>query len=357
VDGRKAETDAKGLVTEIYATLDRGRTDSLFSLLSDPLVVFGPRRTDAMLTRSDALIALGKVITPKDPKDPKDSKDLKGAKGAKGPKGAKGAKGKQQARVRSGGLEVVVSEGGHSAWMFDVIQVDGQLLAATAVLSNTDDLWSVTAAAIAATPTEKQAKAEAARDAIVPPGATAVAKIGPSTDAVIEKFKRGLVEQQVWGDDLEGQSDAMVIGPTAGEVARGKTAVKHQWDARMKANVREATSGAIAAAMTADGQLVWISVPVTRVADAEEPMPLRIFAVYEKDGVGWKMIALHEALAFDEPGSGTAWKKILPLAPAPAPAEPAKVEPTDQKPADTVTARKKPKSKRKSPKPKPPSDE
>jgi len=354
VDGRKAETDAKGLVTEIYATLDRGKTDSLFSLLSDPIVVFGPRRTDAMLTRSDALMALGKVITPKDPKPPSDPKPSKKTKGAKG---SKATPAKQPELVRSGGLQVIVSEGGHSAWAFDVIQVEGQQLAAIAVLSNTDDLWSVTAAAIAATPPDKQVKAEAARDAIVPPGANTVAKIGPSTDAAIEKFKRGLLEQQVWGDDLESQSDAIVAGPTAGEVARGKTAIKRQWTARMKANVREATSGAVAAAMTADGRLVWISVPVTRVADAEEPMPLRIFAVYEKDGAGWKMIALHEALALDEPGSGTAWKKILPPAPAPPPPEPAKVEPTDPKPADTVTAKKKPKSKRKAPKPKPPDGE
>jgi ketosteroid isomerase-like protein len=283
-------------------------------------VVFGPRRTDAMLTRADALVALGKVLDPKAPKV------------------------KKHAQLRSGGLEVVASEGGHSAWVFDVINVDGQLLAATAVLSNTDDIWAVTAAAIAETPTGKQVKAEAARDAIVPPGAIAAGKIGPSADAAVDKFKQGLAEPQAWGDELMSRSDAVVAGPTAGDVARGKAAIKRRWTARMKANVREATSGEITAAMTADGQLVWISAPVTRVADGEDPMPLRIFAVYEKDGAGWKMIALHEAVAFDEPGSGAAWKKIVPAAP-PSP-EPPKVEPTEQKP-DAATAKKKPGSKKK----------
>ena len=277
-----------------------------------------------MATRSDALVALGKVIEPKAPKAPK---------------------AKQHALLHSGGLEVVASEGGHSAWVFDVINVDGQPLAATAVLSNTDDIWAVTAAALAATPTGKQVKAEAAKDAIVPPGALAAAKIDPNADAAVDKFKKGLLEQQVWGDDLASRSDAIAVGPIAGDVARGKTAIKRQWKARMKSNVREATSGELSAAMTADGQLVWISVPVTRVADHEEPMPLRIFAVYEKDGAGWKMIALHEALAFDEPGSGTPFKKILP--PAPAPPEPAKVEPTDKKPDGTATAKKKPGSNKK----------
>lgn len=343
VDGRKAERDAKGLVAEIYETIDHGKTDSMFSLLTDSLVVFGPRRTDAMQSRADALVALGKVIDSKAPKPD-----------------SKAPKGKKHQSLRSGGLEVVTSEGGHSAWAFDVIQVDGQPLAVMAILSNTDDLWAVTAAAIAATPTGKQVKAEAAKDAIVPPGATAAAKIGPGTDAAIEKFKKGLVDQEEWGDDLEFRTDAIVVGPTAGEVARGKVAIKRQWKARMKSNVREATSGEIAAAMTADGQLVWLSVPVTRVADGEEPMPLRVFAVYEKDGAGWKMIALHEALAIDEPGSGAAWKKILPPAPAPSPppAEPPKAEPTDKKPDDAAptTTKKKSKSKKKPKKAKPAGD-
>jgi ketosteroid isomerase-like protein len=320
LDGRKAERDARGVVTEIYQTIGRGKTDSLFSLLTDPVVVFGPRRMDAAASRSDALVALGKVIDPK---------------------------AKKHAQVRSGGLAVVASEGGHSAWAFDVVHLDGQPLAVTAVLSNIDDLWAVTAAAIAATPTGRQVRSEAARDAIVPPGATAAARIDPGAGAAVEKFKQGLLDQHSWGDDLSSRTDAIVVGPTAGQVARGKAAIKRQWKARLASNVREATSGQIAAARTADGQLVWISVPVTRVADGEDPLPLRIFAVYEKDGPGWRLIALHEALAFDEPGSGAAFKKILPPAPAP---------PAADKPPDDTTAVKKKARKKKAPKP-PPKDD
>jgi ketosteroid isomerase-like protein len=331
VDGRKAERDAKGLVTEIYQTIGRGKTDSLFSLLTDPLVVFGPRRMDATASRSDALVALGKVVDPK---------------------------AKKHAQLRSGGLAIVASEGGHSAWAFDVVNLDGQSLAVTAILSNTDDIWAVTAAAIAATPTGRQVKSEAARDAIVPPGATAAARIAPGAEAAVEKFRKGLLDQQSWGDDLATRTDAIVVGPTAGEVARGKTAIKRQWKARMKSNVREAASGELAAARTADGQLVWISVPVTRVADDETPLPLRIFAVYEKDGPGWRLIALHEAVAVDEPGSGAAFKKILP--PAPAPPEPPKLaadKPAADKAADDKTPVKKKKSRKSKKPPKPPPDD
>src|SRR5262245_19698144 len=58
VDELKAEKDAKGLVSEITQSLGHANTDGLMALLAEPLVVFGPRRTDALATRSDALVAL-----------------------------------------------------------------------------------------------------------------------------------------------------------------------------------------------------------------------------------------------------------------------------------------------------------
>jgi hypothetical protein len=320
VDERTAQKDAKGVVAEIYQTLGRGKTDSLFSLLSDQLVVFGPRRTDATANRSDALVALNAIVD------------------------AKGPRNKQRAQLRSGGVSVAVSQGGHSAWAFDVLTIDGQPLAVTAVLSNTDELWSVTAASLAETPTARQAKVEAARDAIVPTGATAVAKADPGAGAVIDKLKKGLLDQQSWGDDLASQSDGIVAGPTLGQVARGKQAIKRLWAMRVKSNLREAASGEPTAAITADGQLAWVSMPVTRVADGEDPMPLRIFAIYEKAGAAWNMIVLHEALAVAEPGSGAAWKKVVP--PPPAKPEP-EAKPTETaaakpaKPAKKVTTKKK----------------
>lgn len=278
--------------------------------------MFGPRRSDATATRADALIALGKIVDPK---------------------------AKKHAALRSGGLAVVVSQGGRSAWAFDLVNFDGRLVAATAVLTNTGDLWAVNAAVLGAVPTSKQVKAESARDAIVPPGAVATAKIAPAAAAVVEQWKRGLVDPQVWGDDLAGQTDAVFAGPAAGQIARGKQAIKQLWKARLKANVREAISGDVSAQVTPDGQIAWLSAPITRVADGEDPLPLRSFAVYEKDGAVWKMIALHEALAIDEPGSGAAFKKILP--PAPAAPEPPRAQPADPK-SDTTTAKAKTKKKR-----------
>ena len=326
VDARTAEKDAKGLVVEIFETIDRGSIDSMFSLLADPLTVLGPRRADAMATRSDALVALGKVIDPRSKKPP---------------------------QLRSTALAVAVSPGGRSAWAFDVVHFEGHTIAVTAILSNASDLWSVTTAALALVPGAARAKAESARDAIVPPGAAARGTVDPAAAGVIADWKKGLLDQDSWGIELMSQSDAIYAGPTAGQVAHGKQAIKQLWKARTKANVREAVSGGITAAITPDGQLAWLSAPVTRVADGEDPLPLRSFAVYEKDGAAWRLILLHEGLAIDAPGSGTAYKKIVPPAPALPRAEPAR--PDDPKPSDTATAKAKPAKKKKS-KPKPKTD-
>src|SRR5262249_12847899 len=141
--------------------------------------------------------------------------------------------------------------------------------------------------------------------------------------------------------DWMAPSDAILAGPSAGQVARGKHAIQQMWKMRTKAGVREATSGELTAQVTPDGQLAWLSAPVTRVADGEDPLPLRIFAVYEREGAAWKLIVLHEAVAIDTPGSGTAFKKIVP----PPKAEPAK---PDDKPAEGSKAKAK---KKKRPKP------
>src|SRR6185436_18427114 len=120
IDEKTAEKDAGGTLQEIYSWISKGKTDNLFSLLNDPLLVFGPRLGDATATRSDALVSLGKVID------------------------------KSQS-VKSSSMEVVASPGGRSAWAFDLVDVEGKSLAVMAVLRNDDDIWSLSAAATAET--------------------------------------------------------------------------------------------------------------------------------------------------------------------------------------------------------------
>ncbi len=288
IDKATAESDAKGLVDEVYSNLGRGKADNLIPLLAPPLVVFGPRKLDVAGNRADALVALGKVIDPK-----------------------------KAAQVISGSLAVMSGAGGRSAWAVDVIQVDGMPMAFTAVMSSNDDLWLLDAAAIARVPTKATLKAELKKESVVPPGMASGPKSDPRAAGAVDRFQKGLANQTQWGADLESRTMPVMIGPTTGEVARGKKDVKAMWGKRMKANVREIAVGDIVSAVTPDGQLAWVTAPITRAADDEEVTPLRVFAIYELSGGAWKLTALHESLAIAEPGAGAAFKKVAPPPPPP----------------------------------------
>ena len=306
VDERKAEKGAKDLVGEIYESIGHGDTDGLMSLLADPLIVFGPRRNDAMGTRADALVALKAQID---------------------------ARTKKKPELRSGSLEVVASPGGHSAWAIDVLDIGGKPMTLTAVRGNADDIWQVQAAALAETSTMKSIRAELKKDAIVPPGTAGVAKSDPAAKAALDKFTRGLADQAIWGTDLGSRSDAIVIGPATGDVTRGKSDIKKLWKKRTKANTRDTAAGEVTASVTPDGELAWVSAPVVQFADdADDPLPLRLFAVFEKAGDDWKMIALQESLAVDAPGAGVSYRKATPPALATPAEEPKKPETPAAKP-------------------------
>ncbi len=315
IDDAKAEKGAQDLLAEIYEDISHADTDSLQPSLSPQLVVFGPRKADVFGNRGDAVAALKTFVDPK---------------------------AKQKAALRSGGLVVVPASGGHSAWAMDVVDVAGMPLALTAILTNADDIWLVNVVALAQVPSSKKLHAQLKQDAVVPAGLTGPAKIDGAAQAAVDKFKAGLAAQSARGDELASRSDAAYLGPTSGEIARGKAEIKKLWKKRGKTNVREALAGDVTAGTTADGQLAWVTAPVVRFADEEDPLPLRDFAVFEKNG-GWKLIALQEAAALDEAGAGATFKKT-PAPPVQKPAEPAK------KPAEAEKPKTKPK-KKKRPKP------
>lgn len=254
---------------------------------------------------------------------------------------------KKKLPLKSGSLEVVVSPGGRSAWAFDMINLDGNTVAAAAILENADDIWQVTTISLAQMHSGKDIKAELAKDAVVPPGASAPGKIADDAEDAVDKFKKGLVDQTPWGADLSARSDAIVVGPTNGDIVKGKKDIKKAWKKRVDAKTRAAISGEVVAGTTADGQLAWVSAPLTRVVDDDPPMPLRAFAVFERAGDDWKMIMLHEAVALDQPGAGASFKKTLPPAPGAEPPEEPKPDPKVKKKPPKSKPKAKPQAKKK----------
>lgn len=313
ISERKAEKDAKGLVAEIVQSVEHAKTDGLMALLAEPIVVFGPRRTDATQSRSDALVALRTKFDAM-------GKDAKPS-------------------VKSAGLNVVASPGGNSAWVVDVMDVEGTPMSAMMVLSNEDDFWVVVAAGIAHTPSMREVRAELKKDAIVPPGMPGIAKVTDSAEGAVDRFKKGLADPSVWAEDLAKRSDAVVVGPSEGDITRGKKDIATLWKKRAKVNLRHASAGEITAMTTRDGELAWVTAPVVRFADDDEPLPLRLFSVFEKTDGKWTMIALQESLAVDEPGVGANFKKVTPPG--------VKEEEPPPKPKEDDKAKKKKKTKKK----------
>jgi ketosteroid isomerase-like protein len=216
-------------------------------------------------------------------------------------------------------------------------------MAMTVVLSNDDDFWVVVAAALAETPSMKSVRSKLKEDAVVPTGMQGIAKVGDGAGGAVDRFKRGLADQAVWGEDLAKRGDAIVIGPAEGEVARGKKAIASLWKKRDKVNTRYASAGEVTAGTTPDGELAWVSAPVVQFSDGKDdeaaPLPLRLFSVFEKTKDGWSMISLQESVALDEPGQGASFKKIG----APA----VKEEPPPPPPKEEKPAKKKKKKKKK----------
>jgi len=308
VDSQTAQKGAKDLVDEIYEDIGHANTDSLQALLDTKVMVLGPRRTDAVATRADAILALGKYVD---------------------------AKKKLQPRLKSAALGVFPSEGGHSAWGYDHLDANGEQWAAMVVMSGSNDLWSVDAVALGETPPLAKVKAELKKDAVVPPAAGVTVKADPSAAAAVEKFTKGLADQHAWATELEGNELAVVIGPSAGEVTHGKKDMKALWKKRFKANVRAVLAGEVSGAATRDGMLAWVSAPIMRAEEGEEPLPLRAFAVFARAGGAWTMIALQESVALDAPGAGVPFKKFVPpaVAPPPPPPDDKKVDKTADKKA------------------------
>ncbi|CAN5539581.1 hypothetical protein BH11MYX1_BH11MYX1_51090 [soil metagenome] len=322
VDEGTAEKDAKGLLQEIYGSISHADTDGLMTLFAEPLVVYGPRKADAHATRADALVALKAIVDQK-----------------------------KKPSLHSGQLTIVASPGGRSAWAYDVVDVSGTAMTLTAVLSNSDDVWQVSAATVARTPSMRVVHESLKQDAVVPPGMAALAKVDAAARGAADKLTKGLNAQALWGDELARRSDAVVIGPDAGDVTHGKAELKKLFEKRNNAHVRETAAGQVTAQATADGQLAWATVPVVRFEDDSDPLPLRVFAVFEKNGSDWTMIALQESLALDEPGVGAQYKTVVaPAVPKAPDASPPPSANGDAKPV------KKHKKKPKKKKPSPPDD-
>jgi hypothetical protein len=263
VDVGDAGKAARGVLTEIYGDLRRGDVGGVQSLVAPAPFVVGPGASDVFLDRADAIVALGGFLRSGD-----------------------------RHKLTSKRLAVVVSPGGHSAWASDTLDVEGVTVALSAVLVESDGLWTVEAVHVGRVLGEAQrgdaAKARGEVPAAAPSG----------TAEAVKLYKAGLAAPASFADQLGTGADVLWLGVGPKDSIRGTKAIKKAWKKRLATPPRLALVGNLRAGVTPDGALVWIFADLDVTAEGAAKQPLRELAIYARDGArAWKLVALHDSLA------------------------------------------------------------
>ncbi len=238
----QARQDAKAVVDEGYRALKSGDTDDLLSLLSDEVVVLGPRPSDMMRTRADAVLALREVIDPR-----------------------------KKTKFQAGGVKLAIATGGRSAYAVDKLTFGGKPVVATALVDGAAATWRVTAVALAPLVSEAAKKKAASAGTLSAPAATAEVPIGDGGSGPTQALASGLSDVSAWVSALADEPGALVI-TSDGSVASGKKAIGRaakQWSA-----VAMEPTSAIFSVVTGDGKLALVTCLAQRQGkEPSEPTP------------------------------------------------------------------------------------
>ncbi len=263
VDAKDASKAARGLIQEIYGDLRRGDVSGVQSLVSPDVFVVGPGAPDVFSTRSDAVVALGSVLRSGD-----------------------------RHRITSRALKVSAAPGGHSAWASDALDVDGVTYSLTSVLVESDGLWNVVAVHVGRTLSGQQLDARPPARADLPGG------VGKGAGEPLKLYRAGVAAPERFVEQLGGGPDVLVLGAGARDVVRGAKLVKKLWKKRLAAQPKMILDGDPRADVTPDGSLAWVFANVDVRVQGGAAEPYRSLVIYEREDGGWKLIAMHDSVAF-----------------------------------------------------------
>jgi ketosteroid isomerase-like protein len=285
VEASQAEEGARDVIEEIYESLGHGDAAGTLGLLAPELLVVGPGPQTVYVDKSAAVVALTDAFD-----------------------------GLAKHKVKSKSLVVFAAPRGHSAWAVDKVTVDGETYLMAAVLTESDDLWVVTAVSVAR-PVKDKEVAGAVR-----PATPAVAAKAPDA-SVLAIFEEAIAGREDAIDQLD--DDALLVGRN-GTITDGSEKVAKAWIKPVKApkkkkkkkkkkhhaddeaEVADAppppppsatlmAKGDPIIGVSPDGDLAWVVADVDVAEPDKDAVPLRFFYVYERSGDGWKLVVAHEA--------------------------------------------------------------
>jgi hypothetical protein len=275
VDPQQASKDAKGVLEEIIGSLRAGHTDALLPTVVDQLVVLGPGDKNAYTSRTDAVVAVSGYLN------------------------AHGG----SLDIATGKPVVGIAPGGHSAWLVENITVGNDAYIITALTSEKNDIARLAALFISPTMAMKKVRKATQSGTLSIPAHNmpAAFKADASTAGVIAAFNKGIADPELWKEDLLAQSEvdkALVIGPTVEQFATGAKAMKKFWKKRSDGGVALKVLDRPRAGLMEDGRMAWVTAAVEQTEDNDDPLLLRLFAIYVRDdnAAPWHLTALHQAV-------------------------------------------------------------
>jgi len=246
VDSRGATRQAREVIEEGLGSLRRGDVDGLQSLLASDVFVVPPG-TRVFTARSDVVVALVDAFAPR-----------------------------RRHRVTPQGLQVASSPGGRAAWAAGRIDVDGVPYPVTAVLAESDGLWTVMALHLG-----PPYRSPNLGPGPLPGGVDAAA------EGVARLFREGASAPDKFSAQLADRNDAVVLGPSPRDMTRGAKAIQRLWRRRPGGRPTAVPESPMRASVTSDGTLAWVAANVS---------PQRYFTVYERTAEGWRLVAMHASL-------------------------------------------------------------
>jgi ketosteroid isomerase-like protein len=269
-----ARREARAVIDEVYRALRSGDSDDLLSLMSDDVVVLGPRTGDLQRSRAEVVIALREVI---------DSR--------------------RKTRFASAGVRVGIGPGGRSAYAVDRLRLGNQAALATALLDGQGSIWRITAVSVQLPVAPAAARKALAGGALGAPAATAqppLLQAEAATQTAAKALTVGLATPTSWlaalGDDPDG-----ALLTSDGTLASGPRAVDRA--VKRFADVTLRPTSPISGVTSSDGQLALVTCLASRQYKDEPPRPVRLTAVFRRTSgttaasAQWQLAVFQEAHA------------------------------------------------------------
>jgi len=202
--------------------------------------------------------------------------------------------------VHSDKLHVSLSPDRKSAWMTATLAWDegsgAQPIRWTAVLVQRGGRWVIGASHASVGVANAQAAMQAGAGQLPDPSVMPD-KVDADAKPIVAMFDADLASNARWLGDISTRDDVLVIGSDPSEVWLGPAEIKKGFDGEATTPATITRNGPVTAHVV--GEVAWLAanVRVELTDHSVKPMPLRILAVYLREGGAWKMVQLHASTA------------------------------------------------------------